>query len=518
MNDTVAIVTGGGGGIGGAIAARLASQGAMVVVNDLGSDPEGNGTTSAQANATVQRIRSAGGNAEPDFSSVTDPTQCGSLVRKVIKRYGRLDILVNAAGNMRRGLLADCRLEDWQSVLDVHVGGHLNMIEPSLEAMANGKGGKIINVTSSSGLLHSPARSVAYATAKRAVAALTWHLGSHAPPGISVTAVAPIADTRMTSPSARLLGSQPGHALATPDDIAPVFSAIASASGPGLSGRVLFTNGRELSTIDAPRCLEYVDVGTDSELLWHICEQAARTNGSGGGSLIPRSGTPSGPEAAAKPDLRVAVLAEAPIDNVLHHGLRPYINTFIVPGPNVVTPFGTPDLAAALGPNSDIDAYVIATRSPRGEGSPFPDRATTLAQLATHATWARAVHTTPQGLSRRCSVWHVLVPPSGGLVQHEMVRNALSVLAVATAPEDSERARSYSISLADTCAASLSALGTLVTTLHCRDVDALLSGHPLTIASGRIGLWSKATISTTAMSTERWTEQEVLNALAVLDG
>jgi hypothetical protein len=98
------------------------------------------------------------------------------------------------------------------------------------------------------------------------------------------------------------------------------------------------------------------------------------------------------------------------------------------------------------------------------------------------------------------------------------VRNALSVLAVATAPEDSERARSYSISLADTCAASLSALGTLVTTLHCRDVDALLSGHPLTIASGRIGLWSKATISTTAMSTERWTEQEVLNALAVLDG
>ena len=191
-----------------------------------------------------------------DFSSVVDPIQCDALVQKVMHEYGRLDILVNTAGTVRRGVLTECTSDDWNSLLGVHLGGHLNMIRPSVQAMVAGRGGRIVNVTSGSGLLHTPPTSVAYATAKRAIAALTWHLGPQLPAGISVNAVSPIANTRTSSPAAKRLASQAGAELADPAALAPLFSALCSEEGGRISGCRVFCNGREISKIVPSHFLE----------------------------------------------------------------------------------------------------------------------------------------------------------------------------------------------------------------------------------------------------------------------
>lgn len=293
VGGCVSIVTGGGGGVGRAVASRLATLGAVVVVNDLGTDAAGNPSHEVPADRTVADIQAAGGQAVGDSSSVADPEQCDALVSKVLSQYGRLDVLINTAGNIRRSVLTDCTAEDWESVLGVHLGGHLNMIRPAVNTMVSGRGGRIVNVSSGSGLLHMPPASIAYATAKRAIAALTWHVRRELPVGIALNAVAPVATTRMTSPAAQRSAAEAGAEMAKPAAIARVFSALSSRACDDVNGSVLFCNGRELSKIEPPRCLEFFSANVAQEVIWRVCEQVGHQNRSVAGGLTPRFPRPT---------------------------------------------------------------------------------------------------------------------------------------------------------------------------------------------------------------------------------
>jgi NAD(P)-dependent dehydrogenase (short-subunit alcohol dehydrogenase family) len=520
LRKKVAIVTGGGGGIGSAVAARLAALGAFVVVNDLGTDREGTGTDGTLAERTVRAIRASGGHAFSDLGSVADPDECDALVARVMQQCGQVDILVNTAGNIRRGTLAESRQEDWESVMGVHLGGHLNMMRATVPAMAQSRGGQIVNVTSASGLLRVPSGSAAYATAKRAIAAMTWCWRDHAPPGVSVTAVAPVADTRMTSPTAQTAATKAGLSLATPEDIAPVFAALCASESAEFSGSVLFTNGRELSKIERPRCLELICGGAGPELIWQTCEQASRHNISVGGGLLPRylSAAPEGTMGA--PGLRAVIAAEGPLAGQLKHLFETHGATVVVVPSPTTTSFdlATLQLDAALAALGDIDILLVATSSPAPSGSPVPDPTTLLARLASHASWAHAAQSLGRKQTQSFSAWHVVTATRDRGAGHEVLREALSTLAVATGADLQSRARGYSASVIDDRVASIEALVAASVLFQQRDGQGQLCDHPLVISEDGVGCWAKAEVATTATSRDRWTERRVLAAVTFMAG
>ncbi|HEY6472452.1 MAG TPA: SDR family NAD(P)-dependent oxidoreductase, partial [Acidimicrobiales bacterium] len=191
----VAAVTGGGGGIGGAIAEDLGRSGWFVVTVDPLVTLEGTEELPEPESTTAGRIVAAGGSAQASSASVTDGPALRALFRQLADEHGGLDAVVNVAGITRQSYVASGTEEDFQALLDVHLGGYLNVLEAALPIMAAAGHGRIVGVTSGSGWRAADAGG--YSAAKRAVAALTWELGRQAPPGVTVNALSPIANTRM---------------------------------------------------------------------------------------------------------------------------------------------------------------------------------------------------------------------------------------------------------------------------------------------------------------------------------
>lgn len=197
----VALVTGGGRGIGWHVAAAFAREGARVVIVDLGSALDGSGVDVAVAEAAAAEIRAAGGVCLGIPADVTDPEQATGAVRETVAELGRLDVLVNAAGIIRAGAIGDLRLEDWDATLRVHLTGTMLTTRAAVAhwEQAPGTGRRLLNVSSDSGLFGEP-EYLAYGAAKAGVVALT--LGCVDPLGaLGATAnvVVPQAATRMTA-------------------------------------------------------------------------------------------------------------------------------------------------------------------------------------------------------------------------------------------------------------------------------------------------------------------------------
>jgi NAD(P)-dependent dehydrogenase (short-subunit alcohol dehydrogenase family) len=519
LTGRVAIITGGAGGIGAAVATRLAALGAAVVVNDLGADASGAGFNADAANQTAGRIRAFGGRAVAYHSSVADPGACELLVRQVLKKLGRLDILVNAAGNIRRGFLVECQQDDWGSVLAVHLGGHMNMIGPALEAMRAGGGGQIVNVTSSSGLLHMPPQSVAYATAKRAVAALTWHLGRHSLPGVSVKAIAPVANTRMTSPAAQKLVEEANSRMAGPEDIAPLFSALSCPESADFNGAVLFTNGAEISQIQPPRCTEFVRAGVPPGVVWKACDQATRKNGTVTGNFIPRFLGSDEHGAPPTSGLAVAILAEEPLCQQLPDLFRAAdVAATVFPFTRTATfDEAQSRLKASLDSRPSTDIFVIATCGPAREPEAYGST-TALQRLAGHASWTRAAQLLSQDQGKACSIWNVAACDRHASRGYEIMRDALSAFASIASAGPSVKSRGYSASLIDHSIPSAEALVAACLQFHLRDVENRLSGHAVVISDGGSGCWSKPEVVGTVSSPTGWSEQSVLTSLGLLLG
>lgn len=183
LDGQTALVTGGGRGIGRAIAIALAEAGAEVVVNYANS--------AAAADEVVAQISSAGGSAYALKANVSVEAEVDGLIKAVLERSGRLDVLVNNAGITRDGLLMRMKTEDWQSVIDLNLSGVFLCSRAVARPMLKQKSGRIINITSVVGLMGN-AGQANYAAAKAGVIGLTKSTAKElASRGITVNAVAP---------------------------------------------------------------------------------------------------------------------------------------------------------------------------------------------------------------------------------------------------------------------------------------------------------------------------------------
>jgi NAD(P)-dependent dehydrogenase (short-subunit alcohol dehydrogenase family) len=195
----VAIVTGGGGGIGRAVATGLAADGAAVVVADLGCDPDGAGRDLGPAGSVAREIEARGGRALAVCRDVSRPEECAELVEETLQHFGRVDALCHAAGVVRPALVFESTDEDWGAVFGVHVTGAEQLVRCALPAMRRQRRGRVV-LFSSRSVAGSPGQT-AYAAAKGAVLALGRSLAAElAGTGIGVTTVLPSGRTRASQP------------------------------------------------------------------------------------------------------------------------------------------------------------------------------------------------------------------------------------------------------------------------------------------------------------------------------
>ncbi len=228
FDGRVAIVTGAGGGLGRAHALALAARGAKVVVNDLGGAVDGSGGSSAAALAVVAEIEAAGGEAMANGASVTDDTGVASMVAETIARWGRIDILIANAGTLRDRSFSKMTLEDFQTVLDVHVLGAFKTAKAVWPHMQANGYGRIVLTTSSSGLYGNFGQAN-YGAAKTALVGLMQVLKIEGQKtDIRVNAVAPVAATRMTE---ALMPPEMLHVL-RPELVTPGVVYLASNEAP----------------------------------------------------------------------------------------------------------------------------------------------------------------------------------------------------------------------------------------------------------------------------------------------
>jgi NAD(P)-dependent dehydrogenase (short-subunit alcohol dehydrogenase family) len=224
----VAIVTGAGGGLGRCHALALAARGAKVVVNDLGGARDGSGGSSAAAQAVVEEIRAAGGEAIANGASVTDWDAVQAMVQQTIDTWGHVDILVNNAGILRDKTFAKMDLADFRTVIDVHLMGAVHCTKAVWPHMNAQKYGRILMTTSSTGLYGNFGQSN-YGAAKLALVGLMQTLALEgAKNDIRVNCLAPTAATRMTE------GLMPEAVLAAlkPEAVVPAMLVLVGQDAP----------------------------------------------------------------------------------------------------------------------------------------------------------------------------------------------------------------------------------------------------------------------------------------------
>lgn len=171
FDGRVAVITGAGRGLGRSYALLLASRGAKVVVNDLGGAIRGNGPDTGVAQAVVDEIVAAGGEAIASADSVATPESGEAIIQAALDTWGRLDVLVHNAGNVRYGAIRELSREDLQAVLDVHLLGAFHVLQPAFRRMCDAGYGRIV-LTSSVGGLYGNERCVNYGLSKSAMLGL----------------------------------------------------------------------------------------------------------------------------------------------------------------------------------------------------------------------------------------------------------------------------------------------------------------------------------------------------------
>ena len=237
LDGQVAIVTGAGQGLGRCHALALAERGAKVVVNDLGND---NGV-SEHADAVVQEITAAGGEAMSHGANVADFTQVQDMVQQAMDKWGRIDILVNNAGILRDKTFAKMPLDDFRLVIEVHLMGSVNCTKAVWDIMREQGYGRIIFTTSSSGLYGNFGQSN-YGAAKMAMVGLmnTLHLEG-AKSDIRVNCLAPTAGNAMTEG----LIPPPVFKLLSAESVSPAVVFMAGPDAP--SRKVIGAGGGSFS-------------------------------------------------------------------------------------------------------------------------------------------------------------------------------------------------------------------------------------------------------------------------------
>jgi NAD(P)-dependent dehydrogenase (short-subunit alcohol dehydrogenase family) len=248
LKDRIAAVTGAGRGIGRAVALALAAEGAAVVVNDLGVAVDGSAPSAGPAQAVVDDIVAAGGKAIAHAGTIATVEGGESIVKAAVESFGRLDILVNAAGIIRARDFLQMTEEEWDAVIAVNLKGHYCTCHPAAIQMRHQRFGRIINFTSPSALLGSYGQAN-FTAAKAGVVGLTRvlarELGRNA---VTVNAIAPMAETRLTENVARAASAAGKRLpLGAPDQVAAMVTYLATEEAWNVNGKVFYVSGGGIS-------------------------------------------------------------------------------------------------------------------------------------------------------------------------------------------------------------------------------------------------------------------------------
>jgi NAD(P)-dependent dehydrogenase (short-subunit alcohol dehydrogenase family) len=290
------VITGAGRGIGRAYALEFARQGAKVVVNDLGGASDGSGSSSAPAQEVVEEIRAFGGTAVADGNDVADFDGAKAMIDRAVDEFGRLDVLVNNAGILRDRTIANMSIEEWDSVIRVHLRGTFGPTRWAAahwreRAKASGEpvGARLINTSSSSGIYSNPGQAN-YAAAKAGIATFTIVASRElARYGVTANAVYPTALSRLTEDVLRSRGRLSDDADAfdslDPANFAPVVVWLGSERSGGVTGRVFGLRGGRIvvaetwvagPTVEENRRFEFDELDT---LIPELVAKAAPNSG-----------------------------------------------------------------------------------------------------------------------------------------------------------------------------------------------------------------------------------------------
>lgn len=258
MQGKVALVTGAGRGVGRGIALEMAKAGAAVVVNDLGSSLRGDDSgDGAPAESVAREILDAGGQAVVDDHSVADWQGAQAMVQTAIDRFGRIDAVVNNAGNLRDVLFHKMEPEDFDAVIAVHLKGTFNVSRAAAPHFKMQASGAYVHMTSTSGLIGNFGQAN-YAAAKLGIVALSKSIALDMQRfNVRSNAVAPFAWTRM-------VGSIPadtpeqnkrveGLKKLVPERIAPFVVALCSDAGASVTGQIFGVRNNEIFLFSQPR-------------------------------------------------------------------------------------------------------------------------------------------------------------------------------------------------------------------------------------------------------------------------
>ena len=245
IENKIAIVTGGGGGIGGAIVQRFAREGAKLAVADIDADA---------AKARVKEAADRGTDAIPIVADVTNKQSVGDMVKLTLDRWGKIDILVNVAGGAQRKNVVDITADDWDRVVNMNLKSVFLCSQAVLPAMLEAKYGKIVSISSIYGFAGNATRA-SYAAAKAGVAVFTKSLAlEHVKDGINVNAIAP---GRISTPAVRGHYSDEAWAAAEaqipmghagkPENIASAAIFLVQDENNYITGQTIHVNGAWLN-------------------------------------------------------------------------------------------------------------------------------------------------------------------------------------------------------------------------------------------------------------------------------
>jgi NAD(P)-dependent dehydrogenase (short-subunit alcohol dehydrogenase family) len=257
VTNKVAIVTGAGRGIGRAIALAMAREGARVVVCDIGASLQGAGADAGPAQAVVDEIKAAGGEAIASTLSIAEPKNADEIVKTTLATFGNVDILVNNAGILRDVIFHKMSWSDWSDVLNVHLNGSFNMSRACAAQFREQSSGAFVHMTSTSALVGNFGQAN-YMAAKFGIVGLSRAIALDMQRfKVRSNCIAPFAWTRMIdSIPAQSEAERRRVALfqeMTPEKIAPLVVYLGSDRAEGITGQIFGVRNNEVFLFDQPR-------------------------------------------------------------------------------------------------------------------------------------------------------------------------------------------------------------------------------------------------------------------------